>query len=48
MERDQPPRGEKRRHSHERLEPGEVERAVEWGRDLALRAGSVDRTAVQA
>jgi flavodoxin len=48
MERDQPPRGEKRRHSHERLEPGEVERAVEWGRDLALSAGSLDRTAAQA
>ena len=48
MERDQPPRGEKRRHSQERLEPGEVERAVEWGRDLALSAASLDRTTAQA
>jgi flavodoxin len=48
MERDQPPRGEKRRHSHERLEPGEVERAVEWGRDLALSVASLERTAAQA
>lgn len=30
MERDVPPRGEKRRHEMERLEPGEELRAVDW------------------
>ncbi len=33
--RDNPPDGEKRRHGSERLEPGELERAREWGRRLA-------------
>jgi flavodoxin len=35
IERDRPPDGEKRRHGSEQLEPGEVERAREWGRRLA-------------
>jgi Flavodoxins len=35
VERDRPPKGEKRRHGFERLEPGELERATEWGRRLA-------------
>ena len=35
VERDIPPKGEKRRHELERLEDGEVERAVEWGRRIA-------------
>jgi flavodoxin len=35
MERDVPPMGGKRRHALERLEDGEVERAVEWGRRIA-------------
>jgi len=30
MQRDVPPKGEKRRHELERLEPGEVERAARW------------------
>jgi flavodoxin I len=30
MERDMPPRGEKRRHNLERLEAGEIERAAKW------------------
>ena len=37
MERDVPPKGEKRRHKLERLENGEVERAVEWGRRVAAQ-----------
>jgi len=37
MERDVPPKGEKRRHELERLEGGEVERAVEWGRRIAAQ-----------
>lgn len=32
IERDRPPKGEKRRHELEGLEPGELERAREWGR----------------
>jgi hypothetical protein len=32
IERDLPPKGEKRRHELEGLEPGELERASEWGR----------------
>jgi flavodoxin len=32
MERDLPPKGEKRRHELEGLEAGELERAQEWGR----------------
>lgn len=35
IERDRPPDGEKRRHGAEQLEPGELERAREWGRRLA-------------
>lgn len=35
MERDVPPKGEKRRHELEQLEDGEVDRAVEWGRRIA-------------
>ncbi len=35
MERDVPPKGERRRHELERLEEGEVERAAEWGRRIA-------------
>lgn len=34
VERDVPPKGEKRRHALERLEPGEIERAGEWARRL--------------
>jgi flavodoxin len=30
MERDVPPKGQKRRHELERLEPGEVDRAAAW------------------
>ena len=37
MERDVPPKGEKRRHELERLEDGEVDRAVEWGRRIAAQ-----------
>jgi flavodoxin len=39
MERDRPSSGEKRRHAIERLEPGELERAAAWGRQLAASAG---------
>jgi flavodoxin len=35
VERDRPPEDERRRHGLERLEAGEVERAVAWGRELA-------------
>jgi flavodoxin len=35
MERDVPPKGQKRRHELERLEPGEVERAAQWTVGLA-------------
>lgn len=35
MERDVPPKGHKRRHELERLEPGEVERAARWAALLA-------------
>ena len=37
MERDVPPKGEKRRHELERLEDGEVDRAAEWGRRIAAQ-----------
>ena len=37
MERDVPPEGEKRRHDIEQLEPGELERAAEWGREIASK-----------
>jgi flavodoxin len=36
MLRDVPPQGEKRRHRIEQLEPGEIERAQAWARDLAF------------
>lgn len=34
VERDRPAQDEKRRHGLERLEPGELERATDWGRAL--------------
>lgn len=37
VERDRPAKGEKRRHDREHLEPGEVDRAREWGRRLVGR-----------
>ena len=40
IERDRPPEGEKRRHEIEHLEPGEIHRAQEWGRQLAALVGS--------
>jgi flavodoxin len=39
MERDVPPKGQKRRHELERLEPGEIERAARWAVDLARAVG---------
>ena len=39
IERDRPPNGEKRRHGSEQLEPGELDRAREWGRRLASIQG---------
>jgi flavorubredoxin len=38
MEKDVPPKGEKRRHALEGLETGELERAEEWGRSVASAA----------
>jgi flavodoxin len=38
MEKDVPPKGEKRRHALEGLEKGELDRAEEWGRSLATAA----------
>jgi flavodoxin len=38
MEKDVPPKGEKRRHALEGLEKGELERAEEWGRAVATAA----------
>jgi flavodoxin len=35
MKRDTPPKGQKRRHELERLEPGEIERAAAWAAQLA-------------
>ena len=35
IERDIPPRGEKRRHDLERLEAGEIERAAQWAAEAA-------------
>lgn len=35
MEKDAPPKGERRRHALEGLETGELERAEEWGRSVA-------------
>jgi flavodoxin len=35
MERDVPPKGQKRRHELEQLEPGEIERAERWALQLA-------------
>jgi flavodoxin len=37
MEKDVPPKGEKRRHGIERLEEGELDRAREWAVRLAAR-----------
>jgi flavodoxin len=34
MERDVPPRGEKRRHQMEQLEPGELERTAQWAAEI--------------
>jgi flavodoxin len=34
IERDMPPRGEKRRHNLERLEAGEIERAAKWAVEI--------------
>jgi flavodoxin len=34
MERDVPPKGQKRRHELEQLEPGEIERAARWAAEL--------------
>ena len=39
MERDVPPKGQKRRHELERLEVGEVERAAHWAAELARAMG---------
>jgi hypothetical protein len=36
MERDVPPKGTKRRHELETLEPGELDRAEAWGRAVAV------------
>jgi hypothetical protein len=38
MEKDVPPKGERRRHALEGLETGELERAEEWGRSVASAA----------
>jgi flavodoxin len=40
MEKDDPPRGEKRRHRLEHLEPGEIERAKVWASNLARQTSS--------
>jgi flavorubredoxin len=42
MERDLPPKGQKRRHELERLEPGEVERAARWAVALADNVETLD------
>jgi flavodoxin len=39
IERDRPADGEKRSHGSEQLEPGELERAMAWGRRLATLPG---------
>ncbi|MGV1008883.1 MAG: flavodoxin family protein [Dermatophilaceae bacterium] len=39
IERDRPAKGQKRRHEVEHLEPGEIQRAREWGRQLAALVG---------
>jgi flavodoxin len=39
IERDIPPKGQKRRHELERLEPGETERAAQWATGLIRTAG---------
>lgn len=41
MGKDVPPEGQKRRHALERLEPGELERARQWARRLALETAAV-------
>jgi flavodoxin len=38
MEGDVPPKGQKRRHQLEHLEPGELERATTWGAEIARAA----------
>jgi flavodoxin len=38
MARDVPPKGQKRRHELEQLEPGEIERAARWAAGLARAA----------
>jgi hypothetical protein len=38
MEKDVPPKGERRRHALEGLQIGELERAEEWGRSVARAA----------
>lgn len=38
MQKDVPPKGERRRHALEDLETGELERAEEWGRSVASAA----------
>jgi len=45
IERDRPPKGVKRRHELERLEPGEVARAAEWARALRDWTASVPEPA---
>lgn len=40
MLRDVPPQGEKRRHHLEQLEPGEIDRAQAWARDLAFHGAA--------
>jgi hypothetical protein len=42
MERDVPPRGEKRRHDLERLESGEIERAAKWAAGI-VNTNKTDR-----
>lgn len=39
--KDVPPEGHKRRHALERLEPGELERARQWARRLAMETAEV-------
>lgn len=40
IERDVPPKGQKRRHGLEHLEPGELERATKWAIEIARAATS--------
>jgi flavodoxin len=41
IQQDVPPKGQKRRHEIEQLEPGELERAAEWARKVAEAATSL-------